>query len=190
MTTQRRVTYLMGLAMVATLAGACSMSTSDTGTPRAAMAEPGSGNDWTTYHGTYQSWHYSPLTQINTNNVKRLRVAWVHHPGRSTRGLQSMPLVSDGVLYYTGSYSRVWAIDAATGKPLWSYFPKLNDDLVAVQTHSPYTRGIALGHGKVYVGTVDGRLIAIDQKTGQSAWDTKLIDSEKLTVGFTGAPCW
>jgi glucose dehydrogenase len=101
-----------------------------------------------------------------------------------------MPLVADGVLYYTGSYSRVWAIDAATGNPLWSYFPKLNDDLVAAQTHSPYTRGIAIGQGKVFVGTVDGRLIAIDQKTGQPAWDTKLINSEKLTVGFTGAPCW
>jgi PQQ-dependent dehydrogenase (methanol/ethanol family) len=141
-----------------------------------------------TYHGTYESWHYSPLTQINTDNVKRLRVAWVHHPGKSTRGLQSMPLVSNGVLYYTGSYSRVWALEAATGKPLWSFFPKLNDDLVAAQTHSPYTRGIAIGHGKVFVGTVDGRLIAIDQKTGQSVWDTKLINSEKLTVGFTGAP--
>ena len=67
------------------------------------------------------------------DNVKKLRVAWVHHPGRSTRGLQSMPLVQDGVLYYTGSYSRVWALDAATGRPLWSYFPKLNDDLVAAQ---------------------------------------------------------
>jgi alcohol dehydrogenase (cytochrome c) len=188
MTTQRRAIYLVGLAMTMIVAGACSMSKSDTGAVPTAMAEPGGGNDWTTYHGTYQSWHYSPLTQINTDNVKRLRVAWVHHPGRSTRGLQSMPLVSNGVLYYTGSYSRVWAIDAATGTPLWSYFPKLNDDLVAAQTHSPYTRGIALGHGKVFVGTVDGRLIAIDQKTGQPAWDTKLINSEKLTVGFTGAP--
>src|SRR5439155_1400388 len=82
--------------------------------------------DRTPYHGTYRSCNYSPLTEINTDNVKRLRVAWVHHPGRSTRGLQSTPLVADGVLYYTGSYSRVWALDAATGKPLWSYFPKLN----------------------------------------------------------------
>jgi PQQ-dependent dehydrogenase (methanol/ethanol family) len=177
--------------MVLLVAGACSMSTSETaGGPAAARASTGdtSGSDWTTYHGTYRSWHYSPLTEINTDNVKRLKVAWVHHPGRSTRGLQSMPLVADGVLYYTGSYSRVWALDAATGRPLWSYFPKLDDDLVATQTHSPYTRGVALGMGKVYVGTVDGRLIAIDMKTGQPAWDTRLIDSKKLTVGFTGAP--
>jgi PQQ-dependent dehydrogenase (methanol/ethanol family) len=145
-------------------------------------------NDWLTYHGSYRSWHYSQLDQINVDTIKHLKVAWTHSPGKSTRGLQSFPLVADGILYYTGSYSRVWALDGATGEPLWSFFPKLNDELVAAQTHSPYTRGIALGHGHVYVGTVDGRLIALDMKTGQQVWDTKLINSEKLTVGFTGAP--
>ena len=109
-------------------------------------------------------------------------------PGRSTRGLQSMPLVADGVLYYSGSYSRVFALDGATGKLIWSYFPELDEELVSMQTHSPYNRGVALGDGKVFVGTVDGRLIALDMKTGKLAWDTKLIDSKKLTVGFTGAP--
>jgi alcohol dehydrogenase (cytochrome c) len=188
MTSVRTAMWLVGLATVAAAAGACSMPTASTEVARASVSSDTPGNDWPTYHGTYRSWHYSPLTQINTDNVKRLRVAWVHHPGRSTRGLQSFPLVQDGVLYYTGSYSRVWALDAATGKPIWSHFPKLNDDLVAAQTHSPYTRGIAIGFGKVFVGTVDGRLIAIDQKTGQQVWDTKLVDSEKLTVGFTGAP--
>jgi glucose dehydrogenase len=98
MTTQRRGVYAVGLALVAMAAGACSMPASGTDAPKAAMADT-AGSDWTTYHGTYQSWHYSPLTQINTDNVNRLRVAWTHHPGRSTRGLQSMPLVSDGVLY-------------------------------------------------------------------------------------------
>ena len=146
------------------------------------------GNDWVTYHGTYASWHYSPLDQINASNIKKLQIAWMHQPGRSTRGLQSMPLVYDGVLYYSGSYSRLFALDAATGKVLWSFIPKLNEDLIATQTHTPYNRGIGLGQGHVYVGTVDGRLIAVDMKTGKQAWDTKLIDSEKLTVGFTGAP--
>lgn len=145
-------------------------------------------NDWLTYHGSYKSWHYSALDQINTDNIRNLKVAWQHTPGRATRGLQSFPLVADGVLYYTGSYSRVFALDGATGKVLWNYFPELNEELIAAQTHSPYVRGIALGHGHVYVGTVDGRLIALDMKTGKPAWDTKLIDSEKLTVGFTGAP--
>ncbi len=112
----------------------------------------------------------------------------MHFPGKTIRGIESMPLAKDGVLYYSGSYSRVFALDGATGKVLWTYFPELDDQLVARQTHSPYNRGMAMGDGKLYVGTVDGRLIAIDTKTGKPAWDTKLIDSEKLTVGFTGAP--
>src|SRR6266568_8825854 len=144
--------------------------------------------DWLTYHGGYKSYHYSALDQINAGNVKNLQVAWTHLPGRSTRGLQAMPLVADGVLYYSGSYSRVFALDGATGKLIWSYFPELDEDLISMQTHSPYNRGVALGHGKVYVGTVDGRLIALDIKTGKPVWDTKLVNAQKLTVGFTGAP--
>jgi alcohol dehydrogenase (cytochrome c) len=96
-------------------------------------------NDWLTYHGSYKSWHYSALDQINTSNVKNLQVAWMHSPGRVTRGLQSFPLVADGVLYYTGPYSRVFALDAATGQVIWSFIPKLDEDLIAAQTHTPYT---------------------------------------------------
>jgi PQQ-dependent dehydrogenase (methanol/ethanol family) len=163
-----------------------------------ALAQPvdtariagGSPNDWLAYHQSYNGWSYSPLDQINANNVKDLEVAWIHVPGHATRGLQTMPLVADGVLYYTGSYSRVFALDGATGKELWSYTPELDDALVARQTHSPYNRGAAIGDGKLYVGTVDGRLIALDMKTGKVAWDTKLQDSQKLTVGFTGAPLY
>jgi alcohol dehydrogenase (cytochrome c) len=145
-------------------------------------------NDWLMYHGSYKSYHYSGLSQINMVNVKRLQVAWIHQGGRATRGLQSTPLVADGVLYYSGSYSRVWALNGATGEVLWAFEPKLNEDLIATQTHTPYNRGLALGYGNVYVGTVDGRLIAIDMKTGQPVWDTKLVESEKDTIGFTGAP--
>ena len=153
-----------------------------------ARIEAAGQNDWLTYHGTYKSYHYSPLAQINTSNIANLGVAWIHIPGRSTRGLQSIPLVADGVLYYRGSYSRVFALNGATGEVIWSYFPELDEALVARQTHSPYNRGAALGEGKVFVGTMDGRLFALDMKTGKPAWETKLIDSQKLTVGFTGAP--
>ncbi|MBX6323832.1 MAG: PQQ-binding-like beta-propeller repeat protein [Rhodospirillaceae bacterium] len=145
-------------------------------------------NDWLTYHGSLKGWNYSGLSQINTTNVDKLRVAWIHQPGRATRGVQSMPLAADGVIYYSGSYSRVFALDGATGEVLWSYTPQLDEELVARQTHSPYNRGMAMGDGKLYIGTVDGRLIALDMKTGKPVWDTKLLDSQKLTVGFTGAP--
>jgi alcohol dehydrogenase (cytochrome c) len=155
-----------------------------------ARIAAGSSNDWLTYHGSYNGWNYSGLQQINANNVQGLGVAWIHVPGKSTRGLQSTPLAADGVLYYTGSYSRVFALNGATGELMWSYFPELDEALVARQTHSPYNRGAALGEGKLFVGTVDGRLIALDMKTGKPVWDTKLQDSAKLTVGFTGAPLY
>jgi alcohol dehydrogenase (cytochrome c) len=155
-----------------------------------AAIDAGKPNDWLTYHGSYKSYHYSPLDQINAGNVGNLQIAWIHVPGRSTRGLQSMPLVADGVMYYTGSYSRTFALDGATGKVIWSYIPELDETLIARQTHSPYNRGAAIGEGKVFVGTVDGRLFALDMKTGKPLWDTKLINSEKLTVGFTGAPVY
>jgi alcohol dehydrogenase (cytochrome c) len=180
------------LALLASIAVTATFATSPTfaQTVDTARIEAGGQNDWLTYHGSYKSYHYSPLAQINTGNVANLSVAWIHIPGRSTRGLQSMPLVADGVLYYTGSYSRVFALNGATGEVIWSYFPELDEALIARQTHSPYNRGVAIGDGKVYVGTIDGRLIALDMKTGKVAWDTKLIDSQKLTVGFTGAPLY
>jgi alcohol dehydrogenase (cytochrome c) len=154
----------------------------------AALNAEAAQKDWPTYHGTYKSYHYSGLDQINTGNVKNLEVAWMHFPERATRGLQSTPLAIDGVLYYSGSYSRVYALDGATGRTIWAFAPELDEELVAKQTHSPYNRGIAIGQGNLYVGTVDGRLIALDLKTGKQVWDTKLLDSKKMTVGFTGAP--
>ena len=165
---KRQPSYLVGFVAVAigaTLAASSTFAQSvDT-----ARIEAGGQNDWLTYHGSYKSYHYSPLAQINASNVANLNVAWIHIPGRSTRGLQSMPLVADGVLYYTGSYSRTFALNGATGEVIWSYFPELDEALIARQTHSPYNRGVALGEGKVYVGTMDGRLIALDMKTGKVA---------------------
>jgi glucose dehydrogenase len=124
---------LASAAIAATLSASPALAQSvDT-----ARIESGGQNDWLTYHGSYKGYHYSPLTQINSNNVGNLAVAWIHIPGRSTRGLQSMPLVADGTLYYTGSYSRVFALDGATGEVKWSYFPELDEALIARQTHSP-----------------------------------------------------
>jgi PQQ-dependent dehydrogenase (methanol/ethanol family) len=189
MTFQER--YLIGcaaLAVAAMVTASPTRAQAPTQPQDAALNAEAAQNDWPTYHGTYKSYHYSGLDQINAGNVKNLEVAWMHFPERATRGIQSTPLALDGVLYYSGSYSRVYALDGATGKTIWSYAPELDEELVAKQTHSPYNRGIAIGHGNLYVGTVDGRLIALDVKTGKLVWDTKLLDSKKMTVGFTGAP--
>ena len=190
---KRGLVFTMAVSLAALLAGCAKDQTAGSvpaAAPEAQALAPdaANGKDWTTYHGTWRSYHFSALDQINTDNVKNLQVAWTHDPGRNTRGLQSMPLAQDGILYYSGSYSRLYALDGATGKVRWAYIPKLDEALIKRQTHSPYNRGIALGHGKVYVGTMDGRLIAVDQKTGKKVWETKLINSKKLTVGFTGAP--
>ena len=128
-------------ALIASIALAAAISVA-AGPARAqpvdtARIEAGDANDWLTYHGSYKGWDFSGLDQINANNVNDLQVAWTHIPGRSTRGLQSMPLVADGVLYYTGSYSRTFALDGATGKLIWSFLPELDDATVSRQTHSP-----------------------------------------------------
>jgi glucose dehydrogenase len=100
--------------------------------------------DWLSFRGSYLDYNYSGLKQINAKNVKNLGVAWLHTPGRSKWGLQAMPLAVNGELYYAGSYSRVFALDGATGAVLWSYFPELDEALIAKQTHSPDNRGIAI----------------------------------------------
>jgi len=144
--------------------------------------------NWLTYHGSYKGLHYSPLDKINTKNVGKLTEAWSHSASRVRRGIESFPLAIDGVLYYTGPYNQVYALDGATGKMLWTYKQKLNEDLVARQTHGPFNRGISAAYGNIIIATLDGKVAAIDMKTGKLAWETKLIDSEKLTVGFTGPP--
>ena len=125
----------LALPAAITIAVTLAASSAVAQTVDTARIEGAGQNDWLTYHGTYRSYHFSPLDQINAGNVKQLKVAWMHQPGRSTRGLQSMPLVADGTLYYSGSYSRVFALDGATGQVKWTYFPKLDDDLVKAQTH-------------------------------------------------------
>ena len=111
----KQMSCLALISSIAIIASSASAQTVDT-----ARIEAGGQNDWLTYHGSYKSYHYSPLSQINASNVSNLSVAWIHIPGRSTRGLQSMPLVADGVLDDTGSYSRVFALNGATGEVIWS----------------------------------------------------------------------
>jgi glucose dehydrogenase len=101
---RRKTTGLAG-SLVLAIGTTAAAATAPAQPVDTAMIDAGSPNDWLTYHGSYKSYHYSPLDQINTGNVRDLQVAWIHVPGRSTRGLQSMPLAVDGVLYYTGSHS-------------------------------------------------------------------------------------
>ena len=143
-------------------------------------------HNWLTYGGTYRAWRYSTLNQINTSNVGRLIPAWAFQLGDVEGGLQCTPLVADGVMYVVGPNSRVFALDAATGKTLWSYFHKYPRSQKWGYGH--YSRGLALGHGNVYLGSLDNYVVALDAKTGAEVWKANVEDSKKYGCNITGAP--
>lgn len=158
-----------------------------------APAQAGSGpgyddpDNWPQYHRSYNAWRFSPLTDINKSNVGQLKVAWIHQPGNITHGLQATPIVVDGVLYYVSAFNNVWAVDAATGRTLWHYEPKL--DPVSKQVfYAAASRGVTVGRGKVFLGTLDGRMIALDQKTGKQLWSTQLTDLKQEYGALFSAP--
>src|SRR5215471_19563952 len=111
-----------------------------------AKAEP---QNWATYFGTYDAWRYSSLDQINANNVKTLTPVWAIQTGKIEGGLNATPLVVDGVMYLIGSYNRVFALDAVTGKLFWHYFYKLPSGPIP---YGASVRGIAIGYGLVFMG--------------------------------------
>jgi len=132
-------------------------------------------NNWPQYHRSYNAWRFSPLNQINTSNVAKLHVSWIHQPGTVTQGLQATPIVIDGVMYTIGPDNNVFALDATNGKVLWRYTPKL-DPIVKEVFYASASRGVTVGRGKVFVGSLDGRFIALDQKSGKELWSTQLTN--------------
>ena len=146
-------------------------------------------NDWPNYHRTLSGGRYSPLSQVNTDNVSDLNVAWVHQPGAINHGLQATPLAIDGVVYYSGSYNRVFALDGATGKELWHYYAEL-DPITEQLATSPYNRGVSYGHGNVYIGTSDGRAIGLDGTTGKELWAYHACRNQELPVACSLRRRW
>ena len=144
-------------------------------------------SDWCAYHRTVDTaWRYSPLGEINKNNVGNLQVAWIFQPGETRMGLHSTPLVVDGAMYLASNPSTVWKIDAASGKRLWSYEPEMDEAIVS-RSFFAHSRGLTVGDGRVYMGTADGRIIALDEMTGEVVWDKQFVDSAKESAGFSGA---
>ena len=143
-------------------------------------------NDWLMTGRTYDNHRYSPLNQINEQTVGKLGLVWSHEMG-STRGLEATPLVEGGVLYTTGTWSVVDAIDAKTGVVRWTYDPKVPRDRAYFICCDVVNRGVALNQGKVYVGTLDGRLIALDEKNGSVVWSTATTDPDQ-PYSITSAP--
>ncbi|REJ84196.1 MAG: PQQ-dependent dehydrogenase, methanol/ethanol family [Acidobacteria bacterium] len=149
----------------------------------AAEARPG---DWLSYGRTYKEQRYSPLDQITSENVDQLGIAWVYELG-SKRGIEATPLVVDGVLYTTGAWSVVYALDVVTGEPLWTHDPDVPREVAQKACCDVVNRGAALYEGKILSGTLDGRLIALDAQTGELVWETQTVDPEQPYT-ITGAP--
>lgn len=142
--------------------------------------------DWITHGRNYAETRFSPLNKINAANVRDLALSWSFETN-TTRGLEATPLVVDGVMYTTGTWSVVYAIDARTGKLIWKWDPKVPRALGQRACCDVVNRGVALYKGKVYVGVLDGRLAALDAGTGQKIWETQTSDlSQPYTI--TGAP--
>ena len=150
---------------------------------RAAADEPGS---WLTYGGTYAEEHYSPLAQIDTGNVAELGLAWSFDLA-TERGVQATPLVEGDTLYVTAPWSIVYALDAATGAQRWRFDPGVPRSIAKQLCCGVPNRGVALWGDNVYVGTLDGNLIALDARTGEPVWKTLTVDPEQ-PYSITGAP--
>ena len=143
-------------------------------------------SNWLMYGRTYDDHRFSPLNQINEQTVGKLGLAWSRELG-TTRGLEATPLVDDGVIYTSGSWSVVYAIDARTGEVRWSYDPKVPRSRAFFICCDVVNRGVALYEGKVYVATLDGRLIALDEHSGAPVWSVSTADSTK-PYAITSAP--
>jgi quinohemoprotein ethanol dehydrogenase len=143
-------------------------------------------NNWLMYGRTYDDHRFSPLNQINEQTIGKLGLAWSRELG-STRGLEATPLVEDGIIYTTGNWSMVYAVDAKTGEIRWTYDPKVPRENAFFICCDVVNRGVALYKSKVYVGTLDGRLIALDEHTGTPVWTAATTDSAKQ-YSITGAP--
>jgi quinohemoprotein ethanol dehydrogenase len=150
-------------------------------------ANTATSNDWPTIGLDYAETRFSKLSQINSDNVKSLGLVWSYDLD-SARGVEATPVVVDGIMYQTASWSVVHAIDARTGKKIWSYDPGVDREQGYKGCCDVVNRGVALYKGKVFVGAYDGRLIALDAATGQKVWAQDTLIDQEHSYTITGAP--
>jgi len=143
-------------------------------------------SNWLTHGRTYDEQRHSPLAQINADNVGELGLAWYWDTG-TTRGLEATPIVVDGVMFTTGTWSTVFAHDARTGELLWKYDPEVPREWGVYACCDVVNRGVAAWKGRIYFGTLDGRLVALDAGTGQPDWSVQTTPKDRPYT-ITGAP--
>jgi len=174
---------LLGAALQCAAAAAAGPAAVDATRLGKAASEPG---QWLTVGRTTDEQRYSPLQQINTDNVNQLSLAW-YLDFDSNRGQEATPLAIDGVLYFSTAWSKVKAVDARSGRLLWAYDPKVPGEFAGRGCCDLVNRGVAAWKGRIYVTTYDGRLVALDAGSGAVVWTTLTIDHDK-PVTSTGAP--
>src|SRR5580704_2873410 len=143
------------------------------------------GTNWLVGGRDFYEQHFSPLKQVTDKNIGKLGLAWATDI-ESAMGLATVPIVVDGVIYVSLPQSRVFAVDAVSGKVLWKFDPKVRLDRMRNSWSARSNRGLAVWAGKVYVGTGDCRLVAIDAASGEKAWESPVCDGSQ--TGITGAP--
>ncbi|MCI0347446.1 MAG: PQQ-binding-like beta-propeller repeat protein, partial [Chloroflexi bacterium] len=146
----------------------------------------GEASNWLSHGRDQAETRHSPLTRIDEHNVSQLGLAWWFDT-QTTRGLEATPIVVDGVLFTSGSWSVVFAIDARTGKLLWRHDPEVPREWGGKVCCDVVNRGVAVYRGRVYAGTLDGRLLALDAGTGQVVWSVVTVDQTR-PYSITGAP--
>ncbi len=157
-----------------------------TGIDPAVQASSNNGKDWLNHGLTHSEDRYSPLTQINKGNVGDLDLVWSLDLG-FMRGLEASTIVVDGIMYVTGAWSKVYAIDARKGSLIWTYDPEVDPAMGEKACCDVVNRGVALHYGDVFVAVIDGRLISLDAATGEPNWEVMTVpEGENYTI--TGAP--
>ncbi len=175
----RKLGFIAALAL--TING-CSQPTAVTqsGNVDAAriLAAEDDPDNWLAYGRTYEEQRFSPLEDVNDANVGELGLAYAVELG-TNRGQEATPIVVDGVMYFSTAWDHIYAIDAATGKVIWQHDPKVDGSKAAHACCDVVNRGVAVWKGKVYFGTIDGRLIALDAATGKQVWSVVTVDQKK-----------
>ncbi len=152
-----------------------------------ALSEPGEG-EWPSDGRTYSAQRFSPLTQIDASNVSQLGLAW-YDDLDTYRGVEATPLYSDGVLYNILPFNVTIAYDARTGERLWEYDPQVPREMARYACCEPVSRGLAMWEDKIIIATLDGRLIALDKKTGAQIWSMRTFpENSQYAYTITGAP--
>ncbi len=155
-------------------------------TDKDLMSDHETTGDVLTYGMGHQGQRFSPLKSLNSSNVKSLQPVWAFSfGGEKQRGQESQPLIADGVMYVTGSYSRMWAIDARTGEELWQYDARLPDGIMPCC--DVVNRGAAIYGDKVIFGTLDAKLVALNKDTGKVVW-IKKVEDYQAGYSITAAP--